>query len=287
MPTTSRANALNTTQVRVTCHACGKTGGHADTRRVVREAPLVIHVNRETHYTLMRTPGEDRDLAVGFLFTEGVIDALGQIHVLRECPDNPNLIEVAVVGPAVAEGTERNMVVSSSCGLCGHTDIEGLVAGLPAATGVWELPVEVLFELPGSMRTAQSLFEVTGATHAAAIFNAQGVLDIVREDIGRHCAFDKAIGHALLAGVNLRDRAAFLSGRVSLEMIVKAARAGLPVVAAVSAPTAAAVEAAQRLGITLCGFVRGRDATVYTHSWRIRSVHPETGAAPPRPRCGK
>ena len=132
-----------------------------------------------------------------------------------------------------------------------------------------KIPLDVLFRIPARARESQVLFSWTGGAHAAALFDTKGNLQAVREDVGRHNALDKLLGHALLAGVATGESGIFLSGRVSLELIIKVVRARVPLVAAVSAPTAAAVQAADRLGITLCGFVRGNEVSVYANGWRI------------------
>jgi len=238
------------------------------TRFLVQEAPLLIHVNGETEYTLMRTPGQDRELTVGFLFTEGMIEALADVLMIGECPDTPNLVKVTTARPQ-PPGAKRALIINSSCGLCGRTDIPALLAGLePVGAGV-RVAMETLFTVPGAVREQQALFKATGATHAAALFDAAGSVLVVREDVGRHCALDKVIGYALLNGLSTADCGVFLSGRASLEMIVKSVRAGVSVIASVSAPTAAAVEAALRLNVTLCGFVRDDAFTVYTREDRI------------------
>jgi FdhD protein len=247
----------------------GEPAPKAGGRTVVNEFPLVIRVNREQVYTLMRTPGHDRELTVGFLFTERIIEALSEIHMLRECPDTPNVMDVATANTK-QEGGKRETVISSSCGLCGRPDIESLVAGLQPVGGELAVDVSLLYAIPGAVRSAQSLFQSTGGSHAAALFDAGGQLIVLREDVGRHCALDKALGFAYLRGMPMSGYGAFLSGRASLEMIVKIARAGISLVAAASAPTQAAVDTARRLGITLCGFVRGDEVTVYSHAERIR-----------------
>ena len=259
----------NSIELSVTSYTRVPPGRQARTRTVAQEAPLVIHVNGATDYSLMRSPGQDRELTIGFLFTEHLIDQMADIHMLRECQDTPNLVEVTTANPGQWRA-DRTLLVSSSCGLCGRTDIPALIAGLePLGAGVRVYP-DVLFRVPGVVREQQKLFQATGATHAAAIFDPEGRVLVLREDVGRHCALDKVIGHALLHGIPMAGCGVFLSGRASLEMIIKAVRARFSVVAAVSAPTGAAIDAAQRLGVTLCGFVRGDEITVYTREDRIQ-----------------
>ena len=237
-------------------------------RTLAQEAPLVIRVNDETNYSLMRSPGQDRELTVGFLFTEGLIDSVKEIHMLQECSDTPDLMRVTTARPQ-SRSAARAQMVSSSCGLCGRTDIPALIEGLqPVGEGI-RINSEILFTVPVSVRERQDLFKATGATHAVALFDPRGTVLAVREDVGRHCALDKLIGYALLHGIPTTGCGVFLSGRASLEMIIKAARARISMVVAVSAPTGAAVDAANRLGITLCGFARGDAVTLYTREDRI------------------
>ena len=265
----------NTQQVTVTHHTRTAPVPEKSVRALLLERPLVIRLNGSAEYSIMRTPGHDRELAIGFLFTEGLIRGIADVGRLNECPDSADVMEVTTLtaggGPA-----KRTTTVNSSCGLCGRTDIDALLAAVAPVTASTTMPVSVLYEIPDRIRKTQLLFHATGASHAAGLFGARGEILVAREDVGRHNALDKVIGNRLLAGQSAEGCGAFLSGRASLEMIVKAARARLPIVAAVSAPTAAAVEAAERLCITLCGFVRGAEVTVYTHEGRIR---PARGAA--------
>jgi FdhD protein len=246
----------------------GQAGVAQAERHLLREAPLVMRVNRQADYTVMRTPGHDRELTLGFLFTEGLIGGLADVHLLAECPDSADVIDVTLAAPA-APTVARATAVNSSCGLCGRTDLDALIASLKPVASALRVDLNVLYEVPDRVGKAQETFRATGASHAAALFGPRGELVVVREDVGRHNALDKVIGQSLMAARPLGEYSVFLSGRASLEMMVKAARAGIPLVAAVSAPTDAAVEAAQRLGITLCGFVRGDEVTVYAHEERI------------------
>ncbi len=236
---------------------------------VISEFPLTIRVNDDS-FTVMRTPGDDRELVTGFLFTEGLIESLDDINTLSQCEDSPHVITVKT--KRQSGSTARNMVITSSCGLCGHENIQALLESLKRLDCPMKMPLDVLFRIPDRVREAQVLFSRTGGAHAAALFDTEGNLKAVREDVGRHNALDKLLGYALLAGVAPGESGIFLSGRVSLELIIKVVRARVPLVAAVSAPTAAAVQAADRLGITLCGFVRGNEVSVYTNGWRIVST---------------
>jgi FdhD protein len=244
---------------------------------VITEFPLTIRVNDDS-FTVMRTPGDDRELVTGFLFTEGLIESLDDIHMVSQCEDSPHVITVKTARQSGI--TPRNMIITSSCGLCGHEHIQALLESLKRLDGPLKMPLDVLFRIPARVRASQVLFSRTGGAHAAALFDTHGNLQAVREDVGRHNALDKLLGHALLAGVATGESGIFLSGRVSLELIIKVVRARVPLVAAVSAPTAAAVQAAERLGITLCGFVRGDEVSVYANGGRIVSPFLEKGSMP-------
>jgi len=235
---------------------------------VVAEGPLRIVVNRTDTFTLMRTPGRDRELTVGFLLTEGFIGKLGDIHLLMTCPDTPDVIDVTTAAP-IAPSAARSMVVNSSCGLCGRLDIDEMLRSLEPVRDAVSMAAGIPLAVQHRLREEQPLFLATGGTHASALFDNSGKLLVVHEDIGRHNALDKVLGHALMAKIGTTGCGVFLSGRVSLEMIVKAVRAGIGVVAAVGAPTTAAVAAAERLNVTLCGFARGEQMNIYTHEHRL------------------
>jgi len=237
-------------------------------RTLVQESPLIISVNWAQEYSIMRTPGEDEELTAGFLFTEGIIEGIDEITLMRRCQGERGGMDVSTLDtgrPPVRRATS----VNSSCGLCGRVDLEGLLEGLRPVEEAFPFPSERLLALPHHIREAQALFRATGGSHAVALFDDEGQVVVLREDVGRHNALDKVIGERLLARKPLAGHGVFLSGRASLEMVVKAARAGFPLVAAVSAPTDLAVRAAERLNITLCGFVRDRDITIYSHPERI------------------
>ncbi|MCX6996909.1 MAG: formate dehydrogenase accessory sulfurtransferase FdhD [Kiritimatiellaeota bacterium] len=244
-------------------------GGWQRRNAVILERPLSVVVD-DTTYTLLCTPGADRELVVGFLFTEGLITKLSDILLLRECPESPDVITVKTAN--AQDKPRRTLLITSSCGLCGREDLDAMVAALGRVESPWRVSVATVYRVPAAVRARQPLFDLTGGAHAAAFFDAAGQVLCAKEDVGRHHALDKLIGHALLRGRALGDVGVFLSGRTSLELIVKAARARLPVVAAVGAPTAAAVETADRLGITLCGFLRDEQLSVYTHGWRVAEL---------------
>src|SRR3712207_6840937 len=237
----------------------------------------------------MRTPGDDFDLVHGFLATEGVIGGHDDVAGLRYCDsvdaDGRNTYNVVDVDlapgvPVPDTGLERNFYTSSSCGVCGKASIDAIRTKTRfdvAADGV-RLPLEVLFRLPDRLRAAQEVFDRTGGLHAAGLFTAAaGELVALREDVGRHNAVDKVIGDGVREGrLPLAGHVLMVSGRASFELTQKAAMAGIPVLAAVSAPSSLAVELAREVGITLGGFLRGDGCNVYTHQQRL--VLPDQGS---------
>lgn len=246
----------------------GRTDGQPASRWLVEERVLTIEVQGGEKYHILRTPGQDRELCVGFLLSEGLIEKVEDLLTLQECSDDPNTIRVRLPG-RTGEAGRRNLAVRTSCGLCGKVDLEAMQKNLGLIDHGVAVPIQALYRLPDQVRARQELFRQTGSTHAAALFDGDGEILAVREDLGRHNAMDKVLGWALLAGRSTANLGCFLSGRVSLEMIIKAARGRIALVAAVSAPTLTAVDLANRLGIALCGFVRGDEVVVYSHHRRI------------------
>lgn len=258
------------------------------------EEPLEIRLgygpaDQRQHRTLsitMRTPGHDFELAAGFLFTEGIIRSRQDLQGVIYCPDvekeeeRENVVraELAPTASPDLPRLERHFYTSSSCGVCGKTSIEAVHAAacpvLPAA-GPY-VPAGVLHQLPERQRAAQDLFEQTGGLHAAALFSPEGELLLLREDVGRHNALDKVIGAALFQELlPLHNAVLLVSGRASFELVQKAAVAGIPVLAAVGAPSSLAVSAARDFGMTLCGFVRQNRYNIYCHDWRITQAGDE------------
>lgn len=248
--------------------------------RIVGEAPLEIRAAGPRQKPVavavtMRTPGNEAELAVGFLRTEGLIEGpevvgteMGDPAVLNQ-PDDTIVVRLSrsFDDSAIAE---RHFVATASCGICGKASIDEIAircAPLPDGPLVAR---RVILALPGLLRAAQRAFDETGGLHAAALFTPVGELIAIREDVGRHNALDKLVGSQVLAGaLPLHDRILMVSGRVSFEIVQKAAVAGVPIVCAVSAPSDLAVETAQRLGVTLVGFLRGDGFNVYAHDRRI------------------
>ncbi|MGZ5295361.1 MAG: formate dehydrogenase accessory sulfurtransferase FdhD [Actinomycetota bacterium] len=225
----------------------------------------------------MRTPGGDFELAVGFLLTEGLI-APGDVRRVAYCDDLPgedqryNVVMVTLKRAFDHEALRRNFYATSSCGICGKAaleDVEVRCAPVPAGP---EVSADLLITLPEKLRSGQAVFDRTGGLHAAGLFAADGEPITIREDVGRHNAVDKVVGEQLLADhVPLSGHILQVSGRASFEIVQKAAVAGIPIVSAVSAPSSLAVEAGERLGMTIVGFVRGGRCNVYTHPERILS----------------
>ncbi len=237
---------------------------------VVVEELLTIMVEGVGNFAVMCTPCDVEALAVGFAFSEGLISSIEDVIELAYRTDQ-RAIGLRLDAPGQG-GAGRNLIVTSSCGLCGSRNIDQLMAGNVVSGDSLRVPGTLLRNVAEEMHARQDLFARTGGAHAAGIFAADGELLAVAEDIGRHNAVDKAIGKCLVQGLSLAGCGITLSGRVSLELVAKAARAGLELMVAVSAPSSLAIEAAERCNITLCGFVREQRATVYTHPRRIESA---------------
>lgn len=247
--------------------------------RLAIEEPLEIRLDGRSVSVVMRTPGEDHELAAGLLFTEGILTGKEEIKEIAHCvdPDNPklcNIIDVRAKTPiALAErGWQRNFVSSSSCGLCGKLTIESVHLHAPPVDDRLRVSIRVLLSLPDRLRSGQAGFDETGGLHAAGLFDPEGRLLIVREDIGRHNAVDKIIGHALLNDeLPLSGRILMVSGRTSFEIVQKALMARIPFVAAVSAASSLAVELAESSRMGLVGFLRGEAMNAYAGAGRIGS----------------
>ena len=237
---------------------------------VVAEDVLVIDIKDVGRYTLMCTPVDTIALTVGFAFAEGIISSLSDITVLHHCDDDPGVIRMQLADPTRAQGSPRNLIVTSSCGMCGSREaVERFLSETSTVGQSLSVTATLLLSTVQDMRARQRLFAQTGGSHAAAIFSADGQIIALGEDIGRHNALDKAIGKCLLEDIPTAGCGVVLSGRASFELVTKSARAGLELIAAVSAPSSLAIEAAERSNITLCGFVRDNRATVYTHPQRV------------------
>jgi FdhD protein len=249
-------------------------GSNRQNRDVVCETPLTIEIKDVGTYTIMSTPCDTVALAVGFAFSEGLIERREDIDVLMKCPDDPNVIRMQL-RENHAPQPGRNLMIISSCGICGSEDIDKVIDSLPVVQDTLRVTKEELTEMPDLLIPSQQLFKRTGAAHAAGIIRDSTLLAAC-EDLGRHSAMDKVIGLCLLQGIPTENTAVVLSGRVSFELVAKAARAQIELIAAVSAPTSLAIETAQRCNLTLCGFVRGPQANIYTHPHRVRSLDNKT-----------
>ncbi len=235
------------------------------------EEPLEICIGRKTLATTMRTPGHDEELAAGFLVSEAIVQARDEIARISADRDNRVIIDLKDGVKLKLNSTKRFGTISSSCGLCGKTNIEAIRQNFPPITSKEiRVDIETLLSLPEKLRNAQSDFARTGGIHAAGIFGVDGELKVAREDIGRHNAVDKAIGRAFLDGSLPLDRHLLLvSGRASLEIIQKALAAGIPIIAAVSAPSTLAVDFARENNQTLIGFLRPPSFNIYAHVERV------------------
>lgn len=245
--------------------------------RLAREEPLEIRVRGRNVAVTMRTPGHDDELAAGFLLSEGMIRERGDVTEIAPCRQGQatdNTLNV-FLSPAVEVDfarLTRHVFASSSCGLCGKASIDSVHQHFPPVESQVKVSMKMITRLPDILRQAQKAFAVTGGLHAAAIFDLKGKLIVLREDVGRHNAVDKVIGHGFLRRLLPFEKHILLvSGRASFEIMQKALAARLPVVCAVSAPSSLAVEFAEESGQTLIGFLRGDTMNVYAHPGRVRS----------------
>jgi len=273
------ARAGTVTRTRLTAVELGD-GRRRTADALATEEPMEIRVDapgleqRRVAVT-MSTPGHDFELAAGFLFTEGIVSAQTDVRTVRYC-DVPreeqqyNVVTVDLRRPYDPELLQRNFYTTSSCGVCGKASLDSIsVRCAPVGDGP-EVAESVIVALPDRLREAQRVFDRTGGLHAAGLFDPAGTLLELREDVGRHNAVDKLVGRALLAGdLPLSQRVLMVSGRLSFEIVQKAAVAGIPIVCAVSAPSSLAVDAGRRFGMTLVGFLRGSRFNIYTHPERI------------------
>jgi FdhD protein len=237
---------------------------------VVEEVPVTIDVEGMATYTLLCTPTDMRAMAIGFLFSEGVVDGMDDIEALNECDDDPNTIRVRLAaGVKRIEDGGRNLMIVSSCGACGSENLKKRIDALPGVGDSLRIEASLLRSVYNDLYKGQSLFEACGGTHAAAVFDTAGKIIACAEDIGRHNALDKAIGKCLLNDIQTAGLGAALTSRLSLEMVSRCARAGIELISAVSAPTSMAIDVARKCNITLCAFVRETRATVFTHPTRV------------------
>jgi FdhD protein len=261
-------------------------GARADLLAV--EEPLEIRIGGQPLTVTMRTPGDDIDLAAGFLFTEGLLSPAVDLRQIRMCDENvadatlepadlpsPAELERATDARRAQRKAQRNFLTTSACGVCGKESIDAIRVRSRYDLTADRLQVSpvVLAGLPDRLREAQRVFASTGGLHAAGLFTGDGTLAVLREDVGRHNAVDKVIGWALRAGrLPLSGHILMVSGRASFELVQKAAVAGLPVLAAVSAPSSLAADLAEETGMTLVGFLRGNSMNGYTGLQRLTGI---------------
>jgi FdhD protein len=262
----------------------GKVRSRSD--QLATEEPLEIRLvsPQKTIAVTMRTPGADFELAAGFLYGEGVVKSREDIARISYCvdPEVDGEQRFNIVNVALREGLgvdlqplERHFFTTSACGVCGKASLEALrLRGCPVIPEGTEVPVEVIYSLPEQLRKAQRVFSSTGGLHAAALFDVQGQLLSVQEDVGRHNALDKLVGSAVLSNqLPLNNHIVMVSGRSSFEILQKCLAAGVPIVCAVSAPSSLAVALAREFGITLVGFLRGERFNVYAGRERLCFAH--------------
>ncbi|HWQ01576.1 MAG TPA: formate dehydrogenase accessory sulfurtransferase FdhD [Gaiellaceae bacterium] len=240
-------------------------GGAAEPDLLAVEEPLEIRINGRPVAVTMRTPGHDEELALGFCLSEGLRPEAARV------PDDLAANTVDVDAPGFDPGRlQRSFYTSSSCGVCGKGALEAVAVEAARAESRWTVSAATVASLPGRLRDAQAGFAATGGLHATGLFTPEGELVCLREDVGRHNALDKVVGWAFTEGrLPLADSILGVSGRLSFELVQKAAVAGCPAMVAVGAPSSLAVELAADRGITLCGFVRDGRMNVYTEPWRI------------------
>ncbi len=274
----------NKAQVRITQIRNGEISHLNKRDTVVTEEPLEIRLvagsdSRQLAVT-MRTPGNDFELATGFLFSEGIIESRDEISHISYCVDldlseaqKYNVVNVRLRSEKLPdiEHLNRHFFTTSACGVCGKTSIDALeTRGLASITSENAIPMSVICDLDDKLRQHQRLFEHTGGLHAVGLFDEQGELLIVREDVGRHNAMDKVIGWALHNNhIPLSNTIALVSGRASFELVQKALSACIPILCAVSAPSSLAIDLARRFNLTLIGFLRGDNFNIYTSPQRI------------------
>ncbi len=246
------------------------------------EEPLDVRLHGKSFAVIMRTPGQDRELAVGFLRSERVIRSADDLGAVEHCrhPDQSrvhHVVDVFLRGGAASRVNglleqRRQLVANSSCGICGRSTIDELAAELAPIGEGPAVPLELVRALPERLRATQTTFDETGGLHGAALFTAEGELIVSAEDVCRHNAVDKLFGWMLINEALEHPAVLVVSGRVAFEIVQKAWIGGVPVIAAVSAPTSLAIELADAAGISLLGFVRGSSLNIYTHTARIAGV---------------
>ena len=242
----------------------------AGSDKVAVEAPVTIDVEGVGSYTVLCSPSDRRAMAVGFIYSEGIINTIDDIAMLEECVECPDVIRIRPRDPSSGtNATGRNLIITSSCGMCGSENIDDKIAAMRKVGNNLRVTPKLIRSLILTLRDGQMIFKESGGTHAICLFNDKGEVVSFAEDIGRHNALDKAIGKCLLMKLPTAGLGAVLSGRISLEMVSKCARAGIEMICAVSAPTSLALKAASQCGMSVIAFVRETRATIYTHPERV------------------
>lgn len=244
---------------------------------VAAEEPLELRVQGVSVAVVMRTPGHDEELATGFLLSERIVTSIDDVRRVAHCdvvehPEAEGNVVQVLLREGVSldlEALRRNLYASSSCGICGKATLEQAMRVAPPLVATQRFACDILHTLPSRLMAAQPVFQQTGGLHAAALFDTAGTLSVVREDVGRHNAVDKVIGHHARAGLCFDTCGLLVSGRISFEIVQKAAALGIPLVAGISAPTSLAVRLAEALGITLVGFLREGTLNAYAGVERI------------------
>jgi FdhD protein len=266
----------------------GLDGAVSREDRVTVEEPLEIRVGAETLAVTMRTPGDDFDLAAGWLVAEGIVRSPGEIVRMEHCrevrspEEEGNVVIVRATVPAgdALDRARRLLLTSSSCGLCGKGSIEAIHGKFPPVASDARVTAEVLRSLPETLRRSQTAFGETGGLHAAGVFDLAGTLLLSREDIGRHNAVDKVVGRLFRDGrLPLSQTILLVSGRASFEIVQKAVAAGIPIVAAVSAPSSLAIDLAREARVALAGFLRGGGFNLYSEESRLAIPSPASAPA--------
>jgi FdhD protein len=249
---------------------------------VVIEEPLEIRIDGRSVAVLMRTPGMEKELAVGFCLGEGLVSDLMGVGLVQHCGrsgpveeieldglnDARNRVDVTLLPGAISSAQPREVASLIRSG-CGRTDALELAEGLSPIDTRTTVPLAVLKRMLGQITRRQVSYRAAGGIHAAAVFDGNGRAKVVCEDIGRHNAVDKALGYCLLRGITLQDKILVSTGRASYDMVVKGVRLGVPIIVSISSPTSLAVELAEGLTCTLLGYLRGKTLNIYTHGWRI------------------
>lgn len=250
---------------------------------VIIEEPLEIRINDRPVAILMRTPGAEKELAVGFCLSEGLIADLADIALVHHCgqvlptmedsevglEESHNVVRITLTSPTASQDPRLDVVRLVRSG-CGRTDAEELAGQLTPLDNDLRVQRKTLLKLTSTIKQEQGAYREAGGIHAAGIFTSRGQLVAIHEDVGRHNAVDKALGYCLLQGITLEDKILVSTGRASYEMVTKAVRLGLPVAASLSSPTSLAVELAAHLNCTLIGYLRGQRMRIYTHAWRLK-----------------